>query len=269
MLSDNGDTGKINQKPVNQKTRSGILIKSQEQINGIRKCGKLIKKTFDYISPFVKEGVSTEKLNELVHKFTIENNAIPAPLNYRGFPKSVCISINEVICHGIPDKKRILENGDIVNIDITSILDGYYADASRMYKIGQVSDKAGKLVDVTKECLMLGINQVKPGNYFGYIGDAINNHASKNGFSVVRDYCGHGVGVEFHEQPQILHYSSKSKGDKMLPGMVFTIEPMINEGDYKSELLADEWTAVTADRTLSAQWEHTVLVTEKGFEILT
>jgi methionyl aminopeptidase len=247
-----------------------ILIKNKEQIDGIRKSSKLAGELLIYIADFVKEGVSTGYLDELIHNYTIEHGAIPATLNYSGFPKSCCISINEVICHGIPSPDVILKNGDIVNIDVTTILDGYFGDTSKMFTIGQVSETAQKLVDATKHCLNLGIQQVRPGNNIGNIGYAISRYATAQGFSVVYEFCGHGVGVEFHEDPQIDHAARKNSGPAMKPGMIFTIEPMINEGRPRVKVdEIDGWTARTIDQKLSAQFEHTILVTETGFEVLT
>ncbi len=247
-----------------------IIIKTKEQIEGIRKSSILASSTLDYITPFVKAGVSTAYLDDVIHTYIVEHGAVPAPLNYRGFPKSSCISLNEVICHGIPSPKTILKDGDILNIDVTTILDGYYGDTSRMFTIGQVSDEAQKLIQVTKECLDIGIAQVRPQNRFGNIGFVIGEHAKANGFSVVHQYCGHGVGLGFHEDPKVNHIASKNSGTRMKEGMIFTIEPMINIG--KAEALLDKqdgWTARTVDNQLSAQYEHTVLVTHSGVEILT
>jgi methionyl aminopeptidase len=215
----------------------------------------------------VREGIRTIEIDEWVHAETLAGGATPAPLGYRGFPKSVCTSVNHVICHGIPDN-YVLCNGDIINIDVTCILDGYYGDASRMYLIGDVADEARKLVDVTKECLEIGIKTVKPFNTVGDLGHVIQRHAEGHGYSVVRDFAGHGVGIEFHEAPQILHYGEPRTGPILQPNMVFTIEPMINAGRFESRILADKWTAVTEDGSLSAQWEHTVRVTPSGVEVL-
>ena len=214
--------------------------------------------------------MSTEDINSIVHNFTVEHGGMPAPLNYEGFPKSVCTSINEVVCHGIPSEDEILEEGDIINVDCTTILNGYYADASRMFVIGKTDPQRQKLVDVAMECLKIGIEQVKPFCFVGDIGYAIAKHAHKNGFSVVRDLCGHGVGNQFHEEPDIVHYGKKGHGMLLVPGMVFTIEPMINMGDWR--VFVDEedgWTVVSEDELPSAQWEHTILLTENGPEILT
>ena len=253
-----------------------IYIKTEEQIEGIRKSSQLTKKLLDMVEDRISEGVTTNEIDQWVHSETLANGAIPAPLNYghgtgrrrMPFPKSICTSTNNVICHGIPNN-QVLNNGDIINVDITSILDGYYGDASRMFIIGEVSEEIKKLVEVTRECLKLGIEQVFPSKRLGDIGHVIQNHAEKNGFSVVRDFAGHGVGIEFHEAPQVLHYGQPGKGEMLRENMVFTIEPMINMGSYECKILGDGWTAVTADGSLSAQWEHTLLVTNSGAEILT
>ncbi len=247
-----------------------ILIKTAEQIDGIRKSSQLAGETLKYIEPFIKEGVSTEYLDSLIHQYMVERGAIPATLDYNGFPKSCCISLNEVVCHGIPSDKTILKNGDILNVDVTTILGGYFGDTSKMYTVGEVSEEALKLIRVTKQCLNLGIQQVFPGNYFGNIGYFINRYATSQGFSVVYEFCGHGVGVEFHEEPQVDHAARKNSGPKMKPGMIFTIEPMINEGKPRVKVdQHDGWTARTVDDNLSAQFEHTLLVTETGVEVLT
>ena len=253
-----------------------IYIKTEEQIEGIRKSSQLTKKLLDMVEDRISEGVTTNEIDQWVHSETLANGAIPAPLNYghgtgrrrMPFPKSICTSTNNVICHGIPNN-QVLNNGDIINVDITSILDGYYGDASRMFIIGDVPEETKKLVEVTRECLKLGIEQVFPSKRLGDIGHVIQNHAEKNGFSVVRDFAGHGVGIEFHEAPQVLHYGQPGKGEMLRENMVFTIEPMINMGSYECKILGDGWTAVTADGSLSAQWEHTLLVTNSGAEILT
>ncbi|MCL1864813.1 MAG: methionyl aminopeptidase [Spirochaetes bacterium] len=246
----------------------GIKIKNSEEIAGIAKCCKLTGNILDMLDEKITEGITTNDINELVHDYTIRHGAIPATLGYNGFPKSVCTSLNNVICHGIPDS-TVLKNGDIINVDVTSILNGYYGDANRMYMIGEVSAEAKKLVRVTRECLYMAIEQVKPYNDFGKIGEVIQKHADKNGFSVVRDYGGHGIGLNFHEEPHVHHYNVGYRGLHMFPGMIFTIEPMINAGKYQTKLLKDGWTAVTIDGLLSAQWEHTICVTEKGADILT
>jgi len=246
------------------------LIKTPEQIEGIRKAGLLNTAVLDHVAAHIHEGMTTEDINMLVHTYTVEHGGIPAPLNYEGFPKSVCTSINEVVCHGIPNDEEELMDGDIINVDCTTILDGYFADASRMFVIGTPEPRVQKLVDVAKECLEIGMNVCKPYCFVGDIGNAIAKHAHKNGFSVVRDLCGHGVGNAFHEEPDILHYGKKGTGMLLVPGMVFTIEPMINMGDW--QVFVDEedgWTVVTEDELPSAQWEHTFLMTETGVEILT
>ena len=247
-----------------------ILIKTAEQIEGIRKSSQLAGETLLYIEPFIKEGVSTEYLDNLIHQYMIESGAIPATLDYNHFPKSCCISLNEVVCHGIPSVKTILKKGDILNVDMTTILNGFFGDTSRMFTVGEVTDAAKKLIQVTKQCLNLGIQQVYPDNYFGNIGYFINRYATSHGFSVVYEFCGHGVGVEFHEDPQVDHVARKNSGPKMKPGMIFTIEPMINEGKPRVKVdQIDGWTARTVDDKLSAQFEHTLLVTETGCEVLT
>ncbi len=247
-----------------------ITIHSKDDFAKMHKAGKLAAEILDYITPFVQVGVSTNSLNDLCHKKIIENNAIPAPLNYRGFPKSICTSINHVICHGIPSDK-ILNNGDILNIDITVIVDGWHGDTSRMFYVGdRVSIKAKKLIQTTYDCLMLGIEQVKAGAKLGDIGFAIQTYAEKNGFSVVRDYCGHGIGRIFHSDPNVVHYGKKDTGIVLEEGMFFTIEPMINEGTFETILSKhDGWTVTTRDKKLSAQFEHTIGVTKDGCEIFT
>lgn len=257
-----------NMKNRHIKPADGVIIKTEEQIEGIRKSCKLTKKVLDMVGRKIKAGITTNEINEWVHEYTIKHGAIPAPLNYNGFPKSVCTSINNVICHGIPDE-TMLRDGDIINVDVTCILDGYYGDAGRMFFIGEVSPEAKKLVKVAEESLALGIEQVIPYQDISEIGKTIEEYANKNGFSVVRDYGGHGIGLMFHEEPHIHHYATKKRAIPMMPNMVFTIEPMINMGRCETRLLADRWTAVTADGSLSAQWEHTIRVTEKGAEILT
>ena len=221
------------------------------------------------ISPYVQEGITTDELNTICHDFIVnEQKAIPAPLNYNGFPKSICTSINHVVCHGIPSKDT-LKDGDIINIDVTVIKNDYHGDTSKMFYIGTPSDKAKHIVNIAHECLFIGIDCVKPGVRLGDIGFAIQQHAEKHRCSVVRDYCGHGIGRVFHEEPQILHYGTPGTGEILQPGMTFTIEPMINLGKYHTRLLTDNWTVITKDRSLSAQWEHTLLVTDNGVEILT
>lgn len=246
------------------------LIKNKEQIEGIKSSAKINTAILDLIESKIKAGMNTEEINTLVHDFTIKNGAIPAPLNYGGFPKSVCVSINDVVCHGIPDEKTILKDGDIVNVDVSTIYNGYYSDASRTFIIGNASEKHKKLVKVAKECLEKGFEAVKPWGFLGDIGAAVQEHAEANGYSVVRDFGGHGVGIEFHEDPFVAHVGEKGEGMVLVPGMVFTIEPMINEGSYEVFVDADDdWTVLTDDGGYSAQWEYTVLVTEDGAEILT
>ena len=246
------------------------LIKTKEQIEGIRKAGVLNTAVLDEVQRLIEPGMSTEQINTIVHEYTVSHGGIPAPLNYEGFPKSVCTSVNEVVCHGIPNEDEILEEGDIVNVDCTTILDGFYADASRMFVIGKTTPQKQKLVDVAKECLEIGMNAAKPYCFVGDIGYEIAKHAHKNGFSVVRDLCGHGVGLQFHEDPDILHYGKKGSGMLLVPGMVFTIEPMINMGDWRVFIDEDDrWTVVSEDEEPSAQWEHTFVMTDSGLEILT
>ena len=246
-----------------------ISIKTEEEIQRMRVAGQLASKVLDMIETHVQPGISTDELNAICHDYiTGELDAIPAPLNYRGFPKSICTSVNNVVCHGIPGD-RVLKKGDIINIDITVIKDGYHGDTSRMFPVGEISIKAQRLCRICQESMMKGIAQVKPGNQLGDIGYAIQRHAERNGYSVVRDYCGHGIGQVFHEDPQVLHYGRPKTGLKLQPGMTFTIEPMINAGKKETRVQADQWTVVTNDGSLSAQWEHTVLVTPNGFEILT
>ncbi len=247
-----------------------IRIYTKEDFIGLRKSGKLAAETLDYITPFVKEGVSTLKLNDLCDEFINDNGGISACIGYNGYPKSVCISINHVICHGIPSENKILKNGDILNIDVTTIVDGYFGDTSRMYYVGEPSIKAKRLCEATYNSLMLAIEQVKPGNHIGDIGYTIQNYIEPLGFSVVRDYCGHGTGKKFHDEPQVSHVGKKGSGVKMEKGMVFTIEPMINAGDYRTILSKiDNWTVTTRDKSLSAQFEHTIAVTDDGVEIFT
>jgi methionyl aminopeptidase len=246
-----------------------ISIKTPEEIEKMRTAGRLAAEVLLMIEPHVQAGISTEELDEICYNFIInEQDAIPAPLNYRGFPKSICTSINHVVCHGIPGKKK-LKKSDILNIDITVIKDDYHGDTSKMFFIGKPSIKANRLVQTTYDCMKLGIDMVKPGTRLGDIGHAIQQHAESHNYSVVREYCGHGIGREFHEDPQILHYGQKGTGLILEKSMTFTIEPMINAGKRHIKLLPDEWTVVTKDRNLSAQWEHTILVTADGHEVLT
>jgi methionyl aminopeptidase len=246
-----------------------VVLHEEAAFEGMRRAGQLAAETLDFITPHVKPGVSTEELNKLCHDFIVGAGAIPAPLNYRGFPKSICTSVNHVVCHGIPDEKKRLEKGDIVNIDITVILDGWYGDTSRMYFAGDIGVKARKLVDITYEAMMRGIEVVKPGTRLGDIGAAIQTFAESNRFSVVRDFCGHGLGRVFHAAPNILHYGKAGEGLVLQQGMFFTVEPMINAGGYEVKVLKDGWTAVTKDKSLSAQFEHSVGVTATGYEIFT
>ena len=247
-----------------------VDIKSESEIRKMRVAGKLAADVLTMIGEYVKSGISTGELDKICHDYIInQQKAIPAPLNYRGFPKSICTSVNHQVCHGIPSNEKILKDGDIVNIDVTVIKDGFHGDTSKMFLIGKSSILAERLCRVTRECMIEAINIVKPGLHIGDIGAVIEEHAHNNNFSVVRDYCGHGIGKNFHEMPQILHYGNRNTGMKLLEGMTFTIEPMINEGRYKTKVLNDGWTVVTQDRSLSAQWEHTVLVTKNGSEILT
>lgn len=247
-----------------------VILKTPEQIEKMRVAGRLAAEVLDLIGEHVKPGVSTLELDEICHKHITEvQGGIPAPLNYRGFPKSICTSVNHVICHGIPDEKKILKDGDIVNIDITVIKDGWHGDTSRMFYVGEPKQRAKRLVEVTYEAMKLGIEMVKPGVKLGDIGAAIQAHAYKNRYSVVYEYCGHGIGQTFHEDPQVLHYGRAGTGLTLEAGMTFTIEPMINIGKRHSKLLGDGWTVVTKDRSLSAQWEHTIAVTEGGFDVLT
>lgn len=249
------------------------LIKTEKQIEGIRKAGLLNTAVLDHVAENIREGMSTLEIDKLVYDFTTKHGGIPAPLNYEGFPNSCCTSVNDVVCHGIPCDWEVLEEGDIINVDCTTIVDGFYADASRMFVIGKASEEDQKLVDVAWECLKIGEKVCeKPYVYVGDIGNAIAKHAHKNGFTVVRDYCGHGVGNKFHEEPDVEHYGKPGTGMLLVPGMVFTIEPMINMGDYY--VCSDEedetgWIALTEDGLPSAQWEHTYVMTENGVEILT
>ncbi len=246
-----------------------ITIKTPEEAAKMRTAGRLAAEVLDMIGPHVKPGISTGELNDICHNYIVnEQQAIPAPLNYRGFPKSICTSINHVVCHGIPGPKK-LKDGDIVNIDITVIKDGFHGDTSKMFFVGNPAIRARRLVDITYECMVLGIKMVKPGVRLGDIGHAIQKHAEQANYTVVREYCGHGIGREFHEDPQVLHYGEPGTGVKLVQGMTITIEPMINAGSRHVKLLADEWTVVTKDRALSAQWEHTILVTNDGHEVLT
>ena len=246
------------------------LIKTPDEIEKMRTAGRLAGEVLTMIGEHVRPGVSTEELNSICHDYIVNvQGAVPAPLNYRGFPKSICTSINHVICHGIPSDKKLLKDGDIINIDVTIIKDGYHGDTSKMFFVGQPSILAQRLVKVTQECLYKALALVKPGCTLGDIGHVIQQHAQGQRFSVVREYCGHGIGKIFHEEPQVLHYGKPGTGMKLEAGMTFTIEPMINAGTHHTKLLPDGWTVVTKDHKLSAQWEHTILVTETGIEVLT
>ena len=251
-----------------------VSIKSLEEIQSMRTAGRLAAEVLDFISPYVNLGITTGDLDRLCHEYMVgQQKTVPAPLNYappgyQPYPKSICTSVNHVVCHGVPGDKK-LKGGDIVNIDITVIKDGYHGDTSRMFYVGQPSIQAKRLCEVTYECMWRGIAAVSPGAHLGDIGYAIQSHAERHGFSVVREFCGHGIGVKFHEEPQVLHYGLPGIGLKLQPGMTFTIEPMINAGKPDIRQLADGWTIVTKDHSLSAQWEHTVLVLETGYEVLT
>jgi methionyl aminopeptidase len=248
--------------------RYQIKLKEPRDIAGIRRAGKLVLETLERVAEAVRPGVTTDEINALVHEHTLAANARPAPLNYRGFPKSSCVSVNEVICHGIPGD-RVLTDGDIVNVDVTSVLDGYYADANRTFFVGAPSPDARAIVHVARESLRRGMEMIRPGNTVGDIGWAIQTYAEGEGCSVVREFVGHGVGFDFHEAPQIPHFGKRGDGVPLVPGMVFTVEPMINLGRREVKVLPDKWTAVTRDGSLSAQFEQTVLVTADGFESLT
>lgn len=246
-----------------------VTIKTAEEIAKMRTAGRLAAEVLRMIRPYVQPGVTTEELDRLCHDYIVNTQqAVPAPLNYHGFPKSICTSVNQQVCHGIPGK-RILKQGDIVNIDITVIKEGFHGDTSKMFLIGEPPPLARRLVQVSYECMWIGIEMVKPGTRLGDIGHAIQHHAETNHFSVVREYCGHGIGRHFHEEPQVLHYGKPGTGLVLEPGMIFTIEPMINVGKRHVKLMPDNWTVVTKDHSLSAQWEHTILVTDDGHEVLT
>ncbi len=246
------------------------MLKTPEQIEGSRRSAAVNTAVLDMVAAHIREGISTGEIDRLVYDYTVSHGAIPAPLNYEGFPKSVCTSINEEVCHGIPDDDIVLQEGDIVNVDVSTILNGYYSDASRMFMIGSVRPACKRLVEVAKECLERGIAAAQPWGFLGDIGEAIQSHAEANGFSVVRDFCGHGVGLKFHEKPEVEHVGRKGSGMLLVPGMIFTIEPMINMGSYKVYVDSDnEWTVLTEDGKPSAQWENTILITPNGVEILT
>jgi methionyl aminopeptidase len=245
-----------------------IKLKTPEDIVKIKEAGKLVVDTLKLCEASIKPGMTTDEINTLVHEYTIKHGATPAPLNYHGFPKSVCTSVNDVICHGIPSDRKLVE-GDIINVDVTSILHGYHADANMTFLVGECSDDAKKIVNVARESLKRALTVVKPGKRIGDIGYTIQEYAEGQGCSVVRDYIGHGIGRGFHEAPEVPHFGRKNTGIELIPGMVFTIEPMINLGEPYSRVLADNWTAVTTDGSLSAQFEQTILVTDSGYEVLT
>ena len=246
-----------------------VNIKSPEEIEKMRIAGKLAADVLEMIAPHVKAGITTNELDQICHKYIVEEqDAIPAPLNYHGFPKSICTSTNHTVCHGIPSDKK-LKKGDIVNIDITVIKDGYHGDTSKMFYVGEPSIKAKRISEISRECLIRGIKLVKPGTTLGDIGAAIQQYAESNNCSIVQEYCGHGIGLKFHEEPQVLHYGKAGTGLALEAGMTFTIEPMVNIGKRQVKVLPDEWTVITRDRSLSAQWEHTILVTNDGYEVLT
>ncbi len=253
----------------------GITIKTPEEIEKMRVAGRLAAEVLDFIAPYVKPGVTTAELDRLCHDYMVNvQGTIPAPLNYAPpgytpYPKSICTSVNHVICHGVPSESKKLKPGDIINIDITVIKDGFHGDTSRMFYVSEPSIQARRLCEVTHECMWRGIEEIAPGKFLGDIGHAIQTHAEAHGYSVVREFCGHGIGRAFHEEPQVLHYGRPHTGVKLLPGMIFTVEPMINAGKRDIRQLADGWTIVTKDHSLSAQWEHTVLVTSTGYEVLT
>jgi methionyl aminopeptidase len=251
-----------------------VSIKTPAEIEKMRVAGRLAAEVLDHITPYVRPGMTTSEIDRLCHEYMTEvQHTVPAPLNYappgyKPFPKSVCTSVNHVVCHGVPGEKK-LKAGDVVNIDVTVIADGYHGDSSRMYYVGEPPIQARRLCDITYECMWLGIRSVRPGAHLGDIGHAIQTHAERHGFSVVREFCGHGIGRRFHEEPQVLHYGRARTGMRLEAGMIFTIEPMINAGRPEVRQLADGWTVVTKDHSLSAQWEHTVLVTPTGYEVLT
>ncbi len=246
-----------------------VTIKTPEEIEKMRVAGRLAAEVLEVVAPHVRAGVTTDELDRICHRHIVEvQDAIPAPLNYHGFPRSICTSVNHQVCHGIPGD-RMLRNGDIVNIDVTVIKDGYHGDTSQMFLIGDVSVQARRVSQISRECLLVGLAQVRPGAPLRAIGQAIQRYAEANGCSVVREYCGHGIGRQFHEDPQVLHYDDPKSSLTLEPGMTFTIEPMVNAGKRHVKVLRDGWTVVTKDHSLSAQWEHTVLVTHEGYEVLT
>jgi methionyl aminopeptidase len=248
-----------------------VSTKTAEQIEKMRVAGRLAAETLEMIAPYIEPGITTGELDRICHDFTVnKQQAIPAPLDYHGFPKSICTSVNEVVCHGIPSDKKVLKKGDIINVDITTIKDGFHGDTSAMFHVGKPLSHAERLVNITQECLYKAIELVRPGAHLGDIGHAIQQHAEKNYYTVVREYCGHGIGEVFHEEPQVLHYGKKGTGLELLEGMTFTIEPMINAGKRDVKLdNNDGWTVTTKDKRLSAQWEHTLVVTKDGVDVLT
>ncbi len=259
-----------NESPPNRgRARAQIRLHDATAFAGMRKAGRMAAELLDYITPYVRPGISTGEVDRLCHDFVSERGGVSAPLGYRGYPRSVCTSVNHVVCQGSPEDAKKRADGDIVNIDVTPIVDGWYGDSSRMFYVGKPKIKARRLVEVTYECLMRGIDQVRPGATFGDIGHAIQTHAEANRFSVVRDFCGHGISQIFHEPPNVLHFGEAGQGEVLAEGMIFTIEPMINAGRHEVKVLADGWTAVTKDRSLSAQFEHTIGVTADGCEIFT
>jgi methionyl aminopeptidase len=249
---------------------SQVTIKTPAQQEQMRTAGRLAADVLDMIGPYVVPGVTTEELNARCHDYIVNTQqAVPAPLNYRGFPKSICTSVNHVVCHGIPSPDKRLKQGDIVNVDITVIRDGWHGDTSRMFAVGKIAPAAQRLIDITHEAMWIGIRQVRPGAHLGDIGAAIQGFVEPQHLSIVREYCGHGIGQIFHEDPQVLHYGERGQGLQLQPGMTFTVEPMVNAGKRHVRLLPDGWTVITKDHSLSAQWEHTVLVTDTGYEVLT
>jgi methionyl aminopeptidase len=246
-----------------------ITIKTADEIAKMRVAGRLAAEVLEMIGPHVRAGITTDELNQICHDYIVNvQKAIPAPLNYHGFPKSICTSVNHQVCHGIPSQKK-LKDGDIINVDVTVIKDEYHGDTSKMFVVGKPSILAERLIRVTQECLYLGMEQIKPGAHFGDIGAVIEEYAHANRFSVVHEYCGHGIGKIFHEPPNVLHYGKRGSGERIEAGMIFTVEPMINAGKRFVKLLPDQWTVVTKDHSLSAQWEHTILVTDTGYDVLT
>ncbi len=247
-----------------------VDIKTADEIEKMRTVGALAAEQLEMIEEYITPGVTTGELDRICHEYTVcKQGAIPAPLNYRGFPKSICTSVNHVVCHGIPSDDKVLKDGDIINVDVTLIKDEYHGDTSKTFFVGKPSVLAERLTRTSQECLYRGIRAIKPGAHLGDIGATIQKHAEKQRFSIVREYCGHGIGKVFHDEPQVLHYGKAGTGIELKPGMTFTVEPMINAGKAAVKLLPDDWTVVTKDHKLTAQWEHTVLVTETGYEILT